>query len=359
MNNMNDEIVVNEFFNCSKTDGINRNKTRISWLNSHKDLYNYILNRYIDSDSIQETLWRIKLGIEIKPKCPVCGSVLRFSLTPYKNGRHYPNYCSNICSIHSDERKKKCENTLLERYGDKNYNNREKNKKTCLERYGVNNPGKSEVIKEKIKNTCKEKYGCEYSFQSDNNKIKSKITKKEKYGDENFNNREKNKKTCLERYGVESPLQSEIIREKHFLTKHKNNTFKTSIREDKLYKKLIELYSDTIRQYKSKLYPFHCDFYIPSLDLYIEYNGMWTHGGHAFNIDNKEDKDYLDIWKEKAKTSKFYEGAINVWTIKDPLKRNTAKENKLNYIEIWDLDIDNLDIRNVIDEYFKNSKNQL
>lgn len=30
-----------------------------------------------------------------------------------------------------------------------------------------------------------------------------------------------------------------------------------------------------------------------------------------------------------------YKEAIRVWTIKDPLKRSVAKNNKLNYLEIW------------------------
>ena len=28
---------------------------------------------------------------------------------------------------------------------------------------------------------------------------------------------------------------------------------------------------------------------------------------------------------------------IKIWTIKDPLKRKTAKDNKLNYIEFWNI----------------------
>ena len=45
----------------------------------------------------------------------------------------------------------------------------------------------------------------------------------------------------------------------------------------------------------------------------------------------------LKEWKQKAETSKFYQNAIITWTISDIKKRNTAKENNLNYIELWDL----------------------
>lgn len=43
------------------------------------------------------------------------------------------------------------------------------------------------------------------------------------------------------------------------------------------------------------------------------------------------------ILKEKAKKSKFYENAINVWTQRDVRKRNVAKENNLNWLEFFSL----------------------
>ena len=105
-----------------------------------------------------------------------------------------------------------------------------------------------------------------------------------------------------------------------------------------MYSVLIDIYGkDNVeRQYSSDLYPFACDFYIISEDLYIEYNGIWTHG-HTPYIGSKENEMKLKEWKQKAETSKFYQNAIITWTISDIKKRNTAKENNLNYIELWDL----------------------
>lgn len=81
------------------------------------------------------------------------------------------------------------------------------------------------------------------------------------------------------------------------------------------------------------MYPFPCDFYISELDLYIEYQGFWTHGKHPFNINDQEDKLKLLEWKNK--NTKMYNCAINTWTIRDPLKRKTAKENNLNWVEFF------------------------
>ena len=91
---------------------------------------------------------------------------------------------------------------------------------------------------------------------------------------------------------------------------------------------------DVIREYKSAEYPFNCDFYIKNLNLYIECNFHWTHGGHAYDSENLEDLAIIEKWKSKQ--SKYYNNAITTWTVRDVRKRNIAKKNKLNYIEFFD-----------------------
>ena len=95
-----------------------------------------------------------------------------------------------------------------------------------------------------------------------------------------------------------------------------------------------EIFSDIIRQYRSELYPFSCDFYIPTEDLYIECNYTWTHGGKPYE-GTKEDNIKLNKWKEK--NTKFYNNAIYTWTDLDVRKRNIVKQNNLNFIEFWDI----------------------
>lgn len=43
-------------------------------------------------------------------------------------------------------------------------------------------------------------------------------------------------------------------------------------------------------------------------------------------------------WKEK--NTKFYTEAIYNWTVRDVNKRNIAKENELNYLEVFTTDIE-------------------
>ena len=91
---------------------------------------------------------------------------------------------------------------------------------------------------------------------------------------------------------------------------------------------------DIIREYKSIEYPYNCDFYIKSLNLYIECNFHWTHGGHSYDSENLEDLEIIEKWKSKK--SKYYNNAITTWTVRDVRKRNIAKKNNLNYIEFFD-----------------------
>lgn len=125
-------------------------------------------------------------------------------------------------------------------------------------------------------------------------------------------------------------------------TKKANGTCNSSAPEETLYEKLVETFGsdDVERQYfDSERYPFYCDFYIKSRDLFIELNASWTHGGHWFDETCKDDCVTLQKWQEKSINSSFYESAINVWTVRDPLKRATAAKNGLKYLVFWDNDL--------------------
>lgn len=257
----------------------------------------------------------------------------------------YSRFCCSKCVQNSEETKSKIQQTCLDRYDNKNVYASEYGKQKCretwLENLGVENPFQSEDVKEKIKQTNLERYNSEYSSQSKEIKDKIKNTKEERYGNSNYNNTEKARKTNLKKYGVDCILKrndvvklknSEEIKKKQYNTKKKNNTFNTSKIEKELEIKLRELFPDLKTQYKSKKYPFHCDYYVPSLDLYIEYNGTWTHGFHFFDKNNQEDLDKLENWKNK--NTKYYNSAIKTWTQRDILKLETAIKNHLNYV-VW------------------------
>ena len=244
--------------------------------------------------------------------------------------------------INYDEVVKKVKETKKRLYGDENYNNIEKAKQTCFKKYGVEYIFKSKEIQDKIKQTILSKYGVEYALQSNEVHDKIKQTNLRKYGAEYPLQSEfiqnKIKRILIYNYNVDNPWKCKEFQQKAHETKKKNGSYGKSNEEDYVYSILVDIYGkDNVkRQYKSELYPFACDFYIISKNLYIEYNGMWTHG-HIPYIGSKENEIQLKKWKQKAVTSDYYNSAIVTWTISDVKKRNTAKENNLNYIELWDL----------------------
>ena len=189
--------------------------------------------------------------------------------------------------------------------------------KTNLEKYGVEHVAQSEVVLSKMKATCIERYGAEWSFGS--SEIKEKI-----------------QNTFTEKYGSRYLLQNKVINNKVLEMKRKNNTLNASKPEDLCFEKLLSKYSseDIERNYnKDKRYPFMCDFYIKSLDLFIELNFHWTHGFHLFDKNNRDDIALVEKWK--AKNTKYYTNAVNTWTIRDVKKYNTATKNNLNYLVFY------------------------
>ena len=222
-------------------------------------------------------------------------------MSRFPRRKHYENIWA------TDFGKQRIKEVKLEKYGNENYNNREKYKKTCLEKYGSDNIFSSQYGKQKIIETNIRKTGFEHQ-----------------------------NKTLENRKRISNMMSSTEIQLKINSTKKKNNSFNISKTEEICFKILNEVFPNIIRQYRSEKYPFNCDFYIPEKDLYIEFNGTWTHGKHPFDINNKNDIDLVEMWK--SKNTKFYQNAIETWTKRDVLKREAAKNNNVNFIEFWNLD---------------------
>ena len=194
----------------------------INLIKKNNKLYNYSLNRYSDSESIKETIFRIKNNIEERPVCVMCGWKVKFDeRVSHHHLRNHGYYwhCSSKCNQNDKETRDKIKNTCVEKYGDehnwgkksnvrykcfetflKNHDTEEKieearnkTKKTKLERYGDKNYNN----REKFKETNLEKYGVEYYFNTE----KCLKTKKERYGTEKYNNAKKMLTTKMERYG--------------------------------------------------------------------------------------------------------------------------------------------------------------
>lgn len=141
----------------------------------------------------------------------------------------------------------------------------------------------------------------------------------------------------LLKYGTKYPCQNIEVRSRIIETRKRNGTFGKSKDEDIAYNALHFIFPHLIRQYKSDRYPFYCDFYDPIDDIFFEYNGFMTHGGHFFDADNDKDLAKLEQWKSKVAEHPIYMAAIDCWTRRDVKKLEIARQNDLNYVVFWKL----------------------
>lgn len=168
---------------------------------------------------------------------------------------------------------------------------------------------------------------------------------------------EKQKNTCLKKYGVDNPMKDFSIKEKSIsnckLTNQKNYNVDYNLQRKEIRDKIRNtIKNKTGYEYaflnKDKVlntsdeYPFNCDFYIEDKNTYIEINASWTHGKHPFNEDNLNDVKLFNKWMNK---SDYYKNAAYNWRYRDVNKRNIAINNKLNYYEIFPININDMKIK--------------
>lgn len=349
--NITDEYINNVCFD--KNNEINRSIIKKIKNNDEKyiDIIEYLNNRFSDSSSVNETLNRIKYKIYERPKCPICGGYIK-----YISANNFSKTCSQTCAkrcehhtvwdgLSLDERIEKYKNihdkikqTSLKKYGCNSPNSCkeiiERKKQSFIKKFGVDNPQKNINIREKTYQTNIAKYGCKHPYQN-----------KDIY--------DKYKKSCVEHFGVDHNFKSPIIHEKikqtfllHYGTDTNIRKCSNSISNEEIIAKnlLLEKFPDLQHQYKCDRYPWNCDFYIPSIDTFIECQfGIFHNHSKFIGTDDQLielEKLKLKCLNRKEKTGKSvsrYDAIIDTWTNKDPEKRKTAYKNNLNYIEFFNI----------------------
>ena len=358
---------------------INRKYLETHDLNILHILYN-VYDDLSEKTPVYEIYYRLKNNLKKRPVCIICGKPVK-----YTSG-HYAKFCSKECQ-YSDLGKKITKEikikSNLEKYGvehtsqlkevtDKRTKSRADHvneiqqhvRESLYKKYGAYDVMHIPHILQKIKNTNLKKFGVEFPLQQlkkENSEIYQKISQTciNKFGvDSPLKNkevREKIKQTNIQRYGVDNPLKNKEIWKKS--QDNRQISSKSKLENNFLnYLKLKYESDDIITQYKSKEYPYYCDFYIKSINLYIEIQGHWTHNDHPFDINNLNDQLIMNKWRTKSLSDKYYKNALNTWTIKDVEKRNTAIQNNLNYLEIFG----KTDLNKYIDifeNYIKNMEN--
>jgi len=207
---------------------------------------------------------------------------------------------------------------------------------TCQARYGTDNPNQAAVVQQKKITTCRERYGVDFVISAPNIRQKSVETLRKRYGVSSYLStpecrdalertslekwsvshpsqspeiKEKKRQTtiahynvdnvsqaeevkasknqtCKTRYGVENVFQSQTLMSKidrtasyrkRLDTMRREGTIKKSEPEDRLYDLLLNAFGEVERQViVNDRWPI--DFYVKSLDAYIQFDGVYWHG---------------------------------------------------------------------------------
>jgi hypothetical protein len=278
---------------------------------------NYLSFRYTDEHDPLIAIKRLNYQIEYHPICPIC----RKNKLTYigKPNRMYTIYCSCKCSANSKSVIKKKKETQLRNWGTENCYDSSKYQEHLFNKYGFKYWTQDNKIISKRKNTLINRYGTLNVYKIEG--VKDKMIK-----------------TNLSRYGVPHVMQNEKIRMRYNISR-KNKHNKISKPEMALKNLLMELYGDDLDcQYSDKRYPFNCDFYIKSKDIFIEYHGSHFHNTHAFDASSIDDLTLLKNLKQKANKLKHpnqYDKMIYTWTDLDVRKLEIAKANNLKYLVFY------------------------
>ena len=166
--------------------------------------------------------------------------------------------------------------------------------------------------------------------------------------------RQKLADTNLEIYGGRSPFSDSRVRHQSVaknrkrlhdaMLEYKSKGHVTdfvceSFGEFTAFKRLVDRFGadDVFSQYGvhpyDARYPYNCDIYVKSLDLFIELNFYFVHGLHWFDEHNHDD--LLRVKHLQESNSPKNKKAVQVWTVEDVAKRKKAKESGIRYLVFW------------------------
>lgn len=270
---------------------------------SYEEIYDTI-REYLSSERVGDTRWE---GIE---------------LFGCRFGREYARLFKALLGanayrkIAENARRKKLVETQTEQYGGVGLAGaaaKAKAQATVMNRYGVSNVMQDDGIKQHLFETNMTKYGAVSPFGVQG--IRERIV------------------------DMRCRTVAEAMRVYKQTGKLDEQMFKQSPQEFAAMYMLAERFGrgNVYWQYgvhpSDARYPYNCDFYIKSADLFIEMNGHYCHGSHWFDPTSPDDA--LRV-KHLLEGGKRGQNAVDVWTRTDVMKRATAKASGIRYLVFWD-----------------------
>lgn len=134
-------------------------------------------------------------------------------------------------------------------------------KQTLVKRYGSDNPTMVKEFLEKRKKTWLQNYGVEHPFQSESVKLRQQ-------------------ETMFQRYGVVSAMHNHDSVVKRHKTLKLNGWYAQhrSTSEDEFFQLLsLKFGSENVKRHVT-VHSWSIDFYVDSVDVYVQFDGVYWHG---------------------------------------------------------------------------------
>ncbi len=227
-----------------------------------------LLNRIVVQGTRQDGSPSEQYDVWFEFKCDYCNEVYRKrprECTSARNSKSGLTYCANVCKHEALKKGGGLQNTVSQ---------------TCVERYGVPVASQAKSAKDKMTTTNLERYGVESVMQMDEMKAKRRRTHRERYGvDETFQSgdlRKKREKTWQQKYGVPyRPLPGNAVE----LSKKamEIQPIKWSSKAEARFGELLRVQFGEVKHQKC-VNGWPIDFYIASIDTYVQFDGVYWHG---------------------------------------------------------------------------------
>ncbi len=251
-------------------------------------------------------------------KCDTCGKIYDKkpgNVSVSKSGLHF---CRNACKFQAHKPGK---------------NLRLISEATSIDRYGTPNPMQSDVMKEQHKRAFQEKHGenVTCALQVTGAKEKRRRTHLERYGVEETFQAEgpkaKRRITWMKRYGV--PYKPIFFSKEQLQEAMRKMPQKWSSKGEELMCEILHKhFGEVVRQKWVNGWPI--DAYVPSIDTYVQFDGVYWHG---------LDRD-IEIIKASIKPR---DKAIYQKWLTDRKQCEWFKEHNLKLIRITDIEFKNIE----------------
>lgn len=216
--------------------------------------------------------------------------------------------CTNI-SFKNGLLKSKSVNSILEKYGSSYVETdafKDKVKNICLEKYGVPSALEAKEVLEKIKKTCVEKYGRETFAGSEEH---------------------------------QSKLDYKEISRKGWITKIKKGNCSKSLPEEKMNSILCEEFGTENVERQVFIIRQWVDFYIKSIDVYIQVDGEYWHGLNrpieviSEQKTSQDVKIYRQIQRDEKLNKYMLDNNMRIIRITDVQLKELSAQDILNIIK--------------------------